>query len=237
METYKYNVYFRYNRRIHTFKKNDGTISVSGCWTNTSSGITTCPFTSGTAAVSGNYLTFSGSGTAVNVQSGNTSQSAFTVSVSNAIATNGYISVYSTIAFSASGWGTNYGIIEAVRISGSNITTNIASVTVIVSTIAGSGSIGSADGISNLASFNNPESVAVDSSGNVYVADSGNNKIRKITPAGMVSTFAGSGVQSSTDGNGSVASFYDPEGLAFDSSGNIYVVEGNGNKIRKIIQQ
>jgi serine/threonine-protein kinase len=102
----------------------------------------------------------------------------------------------------------------------------------IVSTLAGSGSSGSADGAENEASFYEPSGVAVDSSGNVYVADSENYKIRKITPAGVVTTLAGSGVSGSDDGTGTAASFSYPRGVAVDSSGNVYVADSG--KIRKI---
>jgi sugar lactone lactonase YvrE len=73
-----------------------------------------------------------------------------------------------------------------------------------------------------------------DSSGNLYVADVWSHKIRKITPAGVVSTFAGSGVKSSVDGIGTAATFNEPSGLAIDSAGNFYVGETVGQKIRKI---
>ena len=73
--------------------------------------------------------------------------------------------------------------------------------------------------------------MAVDSSGNVYVAD--NQKIRKIDPSGNVTTFAGSGLRGTTDGHGTSASFNSPQGVAVDSSGNVYVSDTN-NKIRKI---
>jgi hypothetical protein len=75
--------------------------------------------------------------------------------------------------------------------------------------LAGSvGGLGSQDGTGAQASFYNPSSTAVDSAGNVYVADSGNRTIRKITPAGVVTTLAGSaGLGGSTDGTGSAARF------------------------------
>jgi sugar lactone lactonase YvrE len=90
-------------------------------------------------------------------------------------------------------------------------------------------SIGSADGTGSTARFNYPMRTAVDNVGNIYVADSGNHTIRKATPGGVVTTFAGSpGNSGSADGNVSTARFYFPEGVAFDSSGNLYVAD-NGN--------
>lgn len=105
-----------------------------------------------------------------------------------------------------------------------------------VSTMAGNGAAGSADNnIGILASFNNPRGIAVDPAGNVYVGDVGNQKIRLITPAGAVSTLAGSGAAGSRDNaNGSLAEFYFPNGIALDSMGNLYVADCLNNKIRKI---
>jgi NHL repeat len=104
----------------------------------------------------------------------------------------------------------------------------------VVTTLAGSGSAGSADGTGAAASFDQPLGVAVDASGNVYVADQRNHKIRKVTAAGEVTTLAGSGSTGSTDGTGTAASFHYPAGVAVDAGGNVYVADTYSNKIRKV---
>jgi sugar lactone lactonase YvrE len=104
----------------------------------------------------------------------------------------------------------------------------------VVTTLAGSGSSGSADGTGTLASFSYPKGVAVDTERNVYVADTNNSKIRKITPGGVVTTLAGSGSSGSADGTGAAADFSYPWGVAVDNSGNVYVADSNNHKIRKI---
>lgn len=106
----------------------------------------------------------------------------------------------------------------------------------IVTTFAGSaGEIGSVDGSKVVARFNTPYGVAIDSSDNIYIADNGNNTIRKITPEGGVTTFAGSaGLPGNKDGIGNVARFNSPIGMAVDSSGNVYVADDGNSTIRKI---
>ncbi|PMS14789.1 hypothetical protein C0Z18_30190 [Trinickia dabaoshanensis] len=104
-----------------------------------------------------------------------------------------------------------------------------------VTTLAGSGAQGAANGKGTAASFNKPDGVAVDASGNVYVADTGNNLIRKIDSMGNVTTLAGSGAQALTNGQGTAAAFYSPEGLTVDAAGNVYVADTLNNAIRKIV--
>jgi sugar lactone lactonase YvrE len=105
-----------------------------------------------------------------------------------------------------------------------------------VTTFAGAAGIpGSANGVGGAARFNGPTGVAVDGAGNVYVADSGNMSIRKITAGGIVTTFVGySGVAGSSDGLGAIARFNAPQGVAVDGSGNVYVADTNNNTIRKV---
>ena len=106
------------------------------------------------------------------------------------------------------------------------------SISVFVGTV---GVTGSADGTGAAAQFNSPGGMAFDANGNLYVSDAGNNTIRKITPAGVVSTIAGTaGVSGSADGTGPAAQFFEPAGLAFDSVGNLYVAD-YGNKTVRVI--
>ena len=105
----------------------------------------------------------------------------------------------------------------------------------VVTTLAG-GVPGSADGTGAAAGFNNLSGVAVDGAGNVYVADSNNATIRKVTAAGVVTTLAGTaGAHGSADGTGAAARFYAPRGVAIDSAGNLYVADTASNStIRKV---
>ena len=123
----------------------------------------------------------------------------------------------------------------AAPVTGGNTPTPILT-GMTMTTFAGSvGVFGSLDGTGTAASFFTPNGIAVDSSGNLFVADSASNTIRKITPLGVVTTFAGSaGLSGSTDATGGAARFNNPKGIAVDISGNIYVADTGNHTIRKI---
>jgi hypothetical protein len=104
----------------------------------------------------------------------------------------------------------------------------------VVTTFAGNGGTTFTNGTGTNATFNSPSGVGVDSNGNVYVGDNSNNRIRKITPAGVVTTLAGQTTAGSTNDTGTNASFTNPYGIAVDSIGNVYTAEVNGHRIRKI---
>jgi sugar lactone lactonase YvrE len=106
-----------------------------------------------------------------------------------------------------------------------------------VTTFAGSGSPGYADGPGSSAEFNDPGAVAVDPQGNVIVGDSAGNRIRRIDPAGNVTTLAGNGQPGDMDGTGGAngtAEFNNPWGVAVDGACNVYVAGNSDERIRKI---
>ena len=106
-----------------------------------------------------------------------------------------------------------------------------------VTTVAGTGQPGSADGAGTSASFNFPVGIVADLSGNLYVTDNAFGTVRIITPAGFVATLAGNGNSASVDGIGLGAGFDNPLGMAIDSGGNLYVMDNASNKVRKVTIQ
>jgi sugar lactone lactonase YvrE len=103
-----------------------------------------------------------------------------------------------------------------------------------VSTLAGAGTAGRTNGAGNTALFSGPLSVALDIGGNVYVADFTTSLIRKITPAGIVSTLAGGSSFGSTDGTGTSATFKNPTGVTVDGTGTLYVADYSNHRVRKV---
>lgn len=137
---------------------------------------------------------------------------------------------YYVRAYATNSAGTGYG--SVVKFTTSSSLTAITATTV---TFAGNGTAGYVDASGLSAQFNNPEGVTVDSKGNVYVSDTYNSLIRMITPAGAVSTVAGTPATIGyADGPAASAQFYAPQGSAFDSQGNLYVADFGNNVIRKI---
>ena len=186
----------------------------------------------------------------------------YTVVVSNSVSSltssNALLSVitpYTFVTFAglAKTRGTNYGMGSAARFgvphgiavdgAGNVYVTDLVNNTIrkitpegAVTTLAGlSGVAGTNDGLGSAARFNQAWGLAVDQQTNIYVADTGNNSIRLVTPAGMVSTLAGSaGVTGYSDGTNTTALFNEPAGLAMDPAGNLYVSDYLNQTIRKI---
>src|SRR3954449_4546933 len=106
----------------------------------------------------------------------------------------------------------------------------------LVTTFAGMpGIVGSNDGTGMEALFASPSEIAISSNGDLYLADTGNHLIRKITPAGVVTTIAGmAGVFGSADGTGSAAKFKSPIGIAIVGAGPVYVADSDNHTIRKV---
>lgn len=103
-----------------------------------------------------------------------------------------------------------------------------------VSTFAGSGASGYRDGSGKAAQFDSPGGIAIDRSGNLYITEWFGNRIRKITPTGLVSTLAGTNQSGFQDGQGMSARFKQPDGITVDPDGNLFITEVGNHAVRKV---
>jgi len=135
-------------------------------------------------------------------------------------------------------FGIVVGVDGAIYVSDAGESNRIRRITAdgSVTTLAGGGQAGEgyADGAGPQASFNTPSGLAMDKSGDIYVADTGNNRIRKVTPQGLVSTIAGDGSAGYRDGPAAQAQFNGPIGITVDPAGNIYVADTYNDRLRVI---
>jgi NHL repeat len=105
----------------------------------------------------------------------------------------------------------------------------------LMTTLAGTGTLGSADGSVSSAQFNAPTGIAVDNSGVVYIGDQMNHTIRKITPDGIVSTLAGgAGLKGAADGKGAVARFWDVSEITIDRTGAVIIADKGNSAVRRL---
>lgn len=132
-------------------------------------------------------------------------------------------------AYATNTAGVGYGAVITFTTS-----SDAATIVGVVTTFAGNGTSGYADGSGTGALFNNPASLTVDKNNNLFVSDTYNNMVRGLTSGGAVTTIAGNGVNGLIDAIGTNAEFYAPQGLVTDASGNIYVADVGNNVIRKI---
>jgi sugar lactone lactonase YvrE len=146
----------------------------------------------------------------------------------------GYLDSVASIAKFFNPWAVCSDVLGNVYVGDGNNVVRKISPSGQVTTFAGTGATGSLDGQGNTATFYYPRGLCSDSMGNIYVSDQWNHKIRKISPAGIVSTFAGNGTMGNSDGQGQSASFQYPAGLCIDKQGNIYVADNANQRIRKI---
>jgi len=150
-------------------------------------------------------------------------------------ATNASLTIASVTAAQAGGYAV------VVSNSAGSVTSNTVTLLVyapdVLRTVAGQvGVNGATNGTGGGASFYHPEGLVSDTSGNIYIADTANSVIRRMTPAGVVTTLAGqAGVTGSADGIGTAAQFNFPSGIAIDGAGNLYVADTFNSTIRKIL--
>jgi len=224
-----------------TASNTSGTISASVSSVTVVCAATTYTYTVTTFAGTGSSGFVNGTGTAASFNSPDSLVSDTSGNIYVFDVTNGAIrkitssQVVTTFALLTSGSGIAIDSSGNLFVSRGGLITKITS-SGASSTFAGSTTTGNSDGTGTAATFSSIWGITVDSSDNLYVTDSGNHNIRKITSSGVVTTFAGStaGTSGSANGTGTAATFYYPASLAFDSSNNLFVTEFGNHMIRKI---
>lgn len=197
-----------------------GNVTSSGATLTVTAAVAACAgeastFAANVAAASSSVITLAGSGSA---------------GAANAVGTAATFNAPQGVAATS----VNGTVVVYVADTGNNLIRRIDAATGAVTTLAGSTSGGYADGTGTAALFSQPAGVAIDGNGNAYVADAGNHAIRKITPAGVVCTVAGTGSSGYVDGAGAQAEFNTPVGVTVDKHGNLYVADFYNFRIRKI---
>ena len=191
-------------------------------------------YNDGNGTITANGVCYSSSNSIPTVADSKTTDTISHLGVANQLITS-YLTgltpntTYYLRAYATNSAGTGYG--GVLKFTTTDAAANIYAT---VTTLAGSGTAGYANGQGQSAMFNNPQGVVADSQGNIYVSDSFNNYIRKIAPDGTVTTFAGNGKPGYVDGLADSAEFYAPAGLKFDGQGNLVVADVGNNVIRKI---
>lgn len=189
----------------------------------------------GNGKITANGVCYSSTNSTPTVADGKTSDSVYNPGTSVTAFTSHMTGLtpgtkYYLRAYAINSAGTGYGTVVTFTTLAANSSVNL----VTVSTFAGTGIAGYADGGASGAMFNNPEGVCVDKQGNVYVSDTFNELIREISPSGNVSTIAGDQNAGLVNGAALSAEFYAPSGEVIDAQGNLYISDQGNNVIRKL---